>query len=304
MSLEKILIHKGEGILEGNLGFDLVSKEFQAELTGQGIELVDFKTAVPQDTNLSGVAHFTLKGKGTIERPVFSLQAAVEKIKLATAYLERIDATVDSDGQTVTLLAKIPAGQTTLEAKLPIQEPLILQGRFMTHSLDVWRTLRYQIEALPSPTSSEITATADFSIPVKDWQQSTAQISFERLGFRYINSTFQNYQPFRVQIDAQEIKVEPVQIIGPDTEITVSGQLPFNSENTGQITLSGAVNLRIIEAFVTNIEMAGILNLSGDVTGTIMNPAINAQMELRDSFINVASLPYTFHDMTFKAGIT
>jgi len=303
LQLDRIQIRKGAGILEGKLGMDLVSKEFHADLIGREIELADFKTVLPQDSTLSGFARFQFKGKGTLEEPVFSLKASVERMMVSSAYLERLDVAADSDGQTVTFKAQTPAGHTSLEAQLVLQESLTVRGHIKTQALDVWNTLRYGVESLPSPVSSEITATANFIIPLKDWKQSTARISFEKLGFRYINYSFQNHQPFSLQISAQEIALEPVQLRGPDTELTVSGKLPFSDVSTGQIAMSGAVNLRIMEAFLPNTEIAGILFLSGDVSGTVADPVLNARIELQESLLNTSAIPYTLHDMTLVARI-
>lgn len=303
LQLERIKIRKGGGILEGKLGVDLVSKEFQADLEGRDIDLSDFKTAVLHDTALSGTARFQFKGQGTLEKPVFSLQAAVERITVASAYLERFDVTADSDGQAITLLAKTPLGQTSLDAQLLLQEPFTLRGRLITQALDAWTALRYQVEPLPSPVSSEITAKADFTVPLKNWKQAAARIDFEQLAFRYINNTFQNHQPFNIQVNSHGIELEPVQIKGPEMQLTLSGRLPFSDVIPGQIVMDGAVNLRILEAFLPNTEIAGKLVLSGNVSGTVARPSVNAQIELRDSLLEISAVPYTLHDITLSAGI-
>jgi outer membrane protein assembly complex protein YaeT len=301
--LDRILIRKGDGFLEGNLGYDLESQKFQADLTGREIDLADFKTVIPQDTALNGIAHLQFKGNGTLENPVFNLKATAEKIRVGSAYLDKLGVVANSDGQTVTLQAKIPAGQTVLDAHLFLKEPLSVEGQIKTKALDVWNILSSRVEPLPSPVSSEITALATFNIPLGDWKQSTGRVSFEKLGFSYINLSFQNHQPFGINVNPQEISFEPVQIIGPETELTISGKLPFSDGDTSQIALKGAVNLRLLEAFLPSTEIGGILSLSGDISGTVTDPVVNARIELQDSVLNTSAIPYTLHDMSLAAGI-
>ena len=304
LEIKSLRVRKGEGILEGHLGIDFQSKEFLADLEGRGIDLADFRSLAPQDTPLSGMARFEFKGKGTLEKPVFSFIAALEKITVASAYLERIDATAESDGRTVILQTHVPAGRLSLEAKLLLQEPLTLRGRLTTQAWDAWNTLQHQVEPLPSPISSDITAAIDFAIPLREWKQSTARMSFEKLAFRYINYTFENQQSFTVDANFQEIRFEPFQIKGPKTELSVSGMIPFSAVNPGQISLNGAIDLRILEAFLPNTEIAGSLSLAGDVSGTVGHPVVNARITLLDSLLETSVIPYALHDLTLRAGIT
>jgi len=305
LEIKSLRVRKGEGILEGHLGIDFQSKEFLADLEGRGLDLADFRSLAPQDTPLSGMARFEFKGKGTLEKPVFSFIASLEKIAVAGAYLERIDATAESDGRTVILQTHVPAGRLSLEAKLPLQEePLTLRGRLTTQAWDAWNTLQHQVEPLPSPVSSDITAAIDFAIPLREWKRSTARMSFEKLAFRYINYTFENQQSFIVDVNAQEIRFEPFQIKGPETELSISGMIPFSVVNPGQISLNGAIDLRILEAFLPNTEIAGSLSLTGDVSGTVGHPVVNARITLQDSLLETSAIPYALHDLTLKAGIT
>jgi len=303
LSLESIQVRKEAGILEGNLEFDLESKEFRADLTGREINLSEFKAFIPQDIDLSGFARLQFKGNGTLENPIYNLQVSMERLTLASAHLEELDVTSISDGHTVTFELKTPVGQSYLEAHLLLQDPLTVNGHFSTQALDAWNIFRYQLEPRPSPVSSDITATADFTIPLRDWRQYSARIDIEKLIFRYIDYSFQNRQTISLKINPQEINLAPVQLVGPETELTVSGRIPFSEMNTGQIAMNGSVNLHILEAFLPNTELAGSLLLTGNISGTVSNPLVNARIELRDSHLSTSAIPYNLHDITLAAGI-
>ncbi len=303
LTVKKLDIAKGESTLEGTLGLDLATQTFDIDLEGKAIDLSSFKTINPEEGMISGLAQVRLKGNGPIENPVFTLHLSLEKLTAQSTRVGSLTLKAESNGQTVGLWMETLAGQVFVDAKLELNEPYLIHGQLRTEPIDIWHTLRSGLEPLPSPISSQVKAKADFVIPLRNWENSTVSVNFERCSFRYKDFTILNPQPITAKMETQELVIEDFNLRGPQTEFSASGRLPLKPERGGQINLGGYLNLKILEALLPGTEAAGTLNLKGSVSGPLAEPALNASIEMDDGQFASSIIPYDFRNISLKAPI-
>ncbi len=301
--LERISIVKAGGILEGTVELDLTTRAFEVNIAGKGIDLSSFQTLNPEEGTVSGLAQFELKGNGTVENPVFALQLSMENVIVQSVRVESLTLKAVSDGRMVDIRMETPLGQTSVEAKLILEEPYLIQGQLKTESIDIWHTIRSGLEPLPSPIASQISAVADFVIPLKDWTNSTLSLNLERSSFRYKDFTILSQIPIVVKIQNHELIIEEFSLKGPQTEFSVSGSLPLKEEHRGNINLNGSINLRILEALLPGTEASGVLNIEGSLSGSLSEPVLNASVEMENGHLASSFIPLNFHDISLKSEI-
>ncbi|MFC2170032.1 hypothetical protein ACFLRM_05675, partial [Acidobacteriota bacterium] len=233
--LDKLSIAKRGSVLEGSLGFDLKTQTFSVDFEGHTIDLSAFRSINHEEETLSGLVKFQLKGNGTVENPVFSLQLSTENLGAQRVWMGILGVKAVSDGRVVDICMETPLGQTSVVAKLILEEPYLIQGQLKTESIDIWHTIRSGIEPLPSPIASQISATADFVIPLRDWMNAKVFLSLEKGSFRYKDLTFQALKPILLKIENRELIIENFSIQGPQTEFTLSGSLPLTEKQSNNI---------------------------------------------------------------------
>jgi outer membrane protein assembly complex protein YaeT len=303
LALERISFVKAGGILEGTAELDLTRRVFDVNIAGKGIDLSSFQTLNPEEGTVSGLAQFQLKGKGTVENPVFALQLFMENIIVQSVRVESLSLKAVSDGRMVDIRMETPLGQTSVEAKLILEEPYLIQGHLKTESIDIWHTLRSGLEPLPSPIVSQVSAEADFIIPLRDWTNSTLSLNLERSSFQYKDLTILSQLPIVVKIQNQELIIEEFSLKGPQTEFSVSGSLPLTEAHQGHINLDGSINLRILEALLPGTEASGLLNIEGSLSRSLFEPVLNASVEMENGHVASSFIPLNFHDISLKSEI-
>ncbi|MGB3861117.1 MAG: hypothetical protein WA915_03470, partial [Candidatus Aminicenantaceae bacterium] len=159
------------------------------------------------------------------------------------------------------------------------------------------------LEPLPSPIASQISADADFVIPLRDWKNSTLSLNLERSSFRYKDITILSQLPIIVKIQNHELIIEEFSLKGPQTEFSVSGSLPLTEEHQGNINLNGSINLRILEALLPGTEASGLLNIEGSLSGSLSEPVLNASVKMENGQLASSFIPLNFHDISLKSEI-
>jgi outer membrane protein assembly complex protein YaeT len=303
LTLERIHMVKDKGSLEGKLRLDLSTGAFDANIDGRGIDLSTFQTLNPEEQTVSGLAQFELKGSGTVENPVFSLQLSMENLGVQNVWVGALILKAVSDGRVVDIGMETPLGQTSVAAKLILKEPYLIHGRLKTESIDIWHTIHSGLEPLPSPIGSQVSAEADFVIPLRDWTNSTLSLSLERSSFRYKDLTILSQLPIVVKIQDHELIIEEFSLKGPQTEFSVSGSLPLTEESQGNINLDGSINLRILEALLPGTEASGLLNIEGSLSGSLSEPVLNASVKMEKGQLASSFIPLNFHDISLKSEI-
>jgi outer membrane protein assembly complex protein YaeT len=303
LTLEEFSITKSEGVLEGSLGLDLIAQTFAIDLEGHAIDLSTFRSFNPEEETISGLVQFQLKGNGTVENPVFTLQLSMENISVQSVWVGSLTLKAVSDGRMVDIRMETPLGQTSVEATLALKEPFLIQGQLKTESIDIWHAIRSGLEPLPSPIASQVSAEADFVIPLRDLKNSMLSLNLERSSFRYKDITILSQLPIVVKIQNHELIIEDFSIQGPQTEFSLSGSLPLTEEHQGNINLNGSINLRILEALLPGTEASGLLNIEGSLSGSLLEPVLNASMEMDNGQLASSFIPLNFHDISLKSKI-
>ncbi|MGD8538290.1 MAG: translocation/assembly module TamB domain-containing protein [Candidatus Aminicenantes bacterium] len=303
LTLEEFSATKGEAVLEGFLGLDLRAQTFEIDLEGREIDFSTFRMINTDEKSIQGLAQLEIKGSGLLKNPVFSLQLSMENIRVQNAWIGSLGFRADSDGRAVNIRMETPLVNTSVAAKLTLEDPYLLKGQFNTESIDIWHTMRSGLEPLPSPIASQISATADFEIPLQDWMNATVSLNLEKGSFRYKELLFQATKPIRLKIENRDLIIEDFSIQGPQTEFNISGSLSMTEKQANNIQIHGSLNLRLLEALFLGNIASGLLKIDGSLSGSFLEPDFSASIELDNGHFISQFIPAEFHDISLRSKI-
>ena len=301
LQMKKFTIHKGDGVLEGSLGLNPSDRSYTVNLKGKDFKLADFKSI--DSYSFSGRLNFNLEGKGTLERPEFALSLLVEEPRVFYKEWEFIKLEVDSDGTTLKSSLDIPEGQTSFKTSLTLQEPVIIQGHLSTTSLDALNLMQKGRQELPALLTSEITTSASFSVPLKNWKEAVAAITMEKAALTYRGLMIQNDAPIVLSLEKGELTIQDFRLSGPNTKFSVSGKLPLEAKRKGRIKAEGTIQLELLELFLPGFQFRGAIALQSEIMGSLTQPSLNAQVELKEGGLTSLDIPYILHDLVLLARI-
>ena len=108
--------------------------------------------------------------------------------------------------------------------------------------------------------------------------------------------TIQNVGPIMLALDRGVVRIQSAHVNGAQTDIQASGTLPLPMQNsTGaqpmNVNVTANTNLAVLKGFSRDVTSSGNLSLTGTVRGTLSNPLINGQLQLKNAALNYASVP-------------
>ncbi len=105
--------------------------------------------------------------------------------------------------------------------------------------------------------------------------QATAQVNPEDLVFRNLN-------PIVLESSEGVATVSSFQIGGKDTNLTLTGSVPYAGKTSMKLRVDGSVDMRIFQLFDPNVQSSGRSVVDASISGALSNPAVNGTLAIRD----------------------
>ena len=89
-------------------------------------------------------------------------------------------------------------------------------------------------------------------------------------------------QPVVVAVTAKEARIQPVRLTGRDTDLEISGTIPFSSGAGGaDLAVRGGVNLAALQLVDPSLLARGIATVEASLRGALADPALSGRMDLK-----------------------
>jgi translocation and assembly module TamB len=147
---------------------------------------------------------------------------------------------------------------------------------------------------------------ADVTGPVADIPKLRANLQLSRLevstkaagaqGSAQRSITLQNQGPIVASLQDQEIRLQNARFAGPSMQLAIAGTAPITQGKPIDLTVNGNVDLKLLEAFDTDVLSEGSVALNGRATGTISDPRITGRAEVKNVSLHVADAPNGISD--------
>lgn len=100
-----------------------------------------------------------------------------------------------------------------------------------------------------------------------------------------------NSQPILIDIENRVANIRSAEFTGNNTKLDAKGRIALNRESSASVALAGDINLQILRLLDPNLRSAGIAKVQASVAGTLVNPAVNGSLELRDASFSSETFP-------------
>jgi translocation and assembly module TamB len=192
-------------------------------------------------------------------------------------------------------------GQVTLATGYPVAAKLTFKN--VTYS-------GFQDLLASSGSSAQFDAIAegqaDITGPVTDVPKLRANLQLSRLEVSTKASgvqastqrsiTLQNQGPIVASLQDQEIRLQNARFAGPSMQLAIVGTAPITQAKAIDLTVNGNVDLKLLEAFDTDVLSDGSVALNGRATGTISDPRVTGRAEVKNVSLHIADAPNGLSD--------
>jgi translocation and assembly module TamB len=288
---------------------DIESGNLQFYIDPSSINLARVKTVTDRSPGLAGTVQIDARGAAQI-RPseprimVSELNANIKAAGLATngGSLGDLTLTANTASGRVNLALDSNLAGASLEGRGAIQ---LASGYPTTAQLTfknvTWTRLAPLLgSSSVAPQGFEAAADGEASVngQLTDAQQLRGSFQLTRLQLSSNSSLLrkagsvllQNQGPISAALDHGVIRIQSAHLTGPQTDLEASGALPLSGQPL-DLALKGNLDLAILEKLDQSITSSGSIVLGATVHGTLTQPVLGGQLELRNSSLAYAGLP-------------
>jgi len=112
-----------------------------------------------------------------------------------------------------------------------------------------------------------------------------------RMGVQPQDMVIKNTQPIVVAVSAKEARIRSAQLAARETNLEVTGVLPFDARGGADLALKGTVNLAILQLLNPDLLARGSAAVTATVRGSLRDPQMNGRMELNNASLYLADVP-------------
>ncbi len=95
-----------------------------------------------------------------------------------------------------------------------------------------------------------------------------------------------------ILVTAREARIQPVRLTGRDTNLEISGTIPFAAASGGaDLAVRGTVNLVALQLINPNLLARGNATVEATLRGSLADPSLNGRMDLKDASLYIKDEP-------------
>ncbi len=301
LEVQRAVVHTGAGEVrgEGTLDFASGALDFRVGAPSIDLDKEPFASALPGEVE----GRLALEGSigGTLERP-------------------RADATVTSEGLT---LAGHPVGEDgvarlelswdgeRLTAGGGVPDVLSIDGggaltteradlAFHLASRHLGDAVRALVPAVPADFHGDLDGELKVAGDLGDPEKLLVRLELASLNLHYEGRSLVNAEPVVVRYTGTALAVDSLYLKeqGTESELFVHGSVGLEGELPLDLRLQGSVSTDWAELFLPQAGLTGTIDVLATVRGTLAEPALNGEGELRDASLVFEGFPQSLEDLS------
>ena len=283
---------RGAGIVTGTAAYRFADKTIAADLVGAALPLESFNK-LQSSIALGGQVTFRLKADGPIQAPIANGTFHVTDLRVGQEVIGSFDTDLASDGKTarLTVSSAMSTGEISGGYTLGLANPFPVEGKVSIKNIDLDPFLLAALHL--KEFSGHGKADGDISIKgaLKDPRGIVVEANFSRLILNYANVQLENSGPVRFRSSREALEIEPVIMHGTDTNVKIDGSVQFTGRRNLALHLDGAVDLRLLNESLRNMDVHGGAQINAAVEGTIDHPRITGRVHIDNASVRAADFP-------------
>jgi translocation and assembly module TamB len=284
---------RGAGIITGSAGYRYADQTIIADLVGAALPLENFEKLQSARLPVGGQVSFKLKASGPVKSPLGDGTFRVVDLRVGQEVIGSFDGSLTSDGRTahLELGSAMSTGEISGGLTLGLGDPYPLSGKISIKNIDLDPFLLTALHL--GKFGGHANADGDISVngSLKRPESIVVDASFSRLALTYANVRLENAGPVHFRSSKESLEIDPATLRGTETNLQIGGSVQFTGRRTVDMRLNGALDLRLISAFVPGVDARGPAQINASVEGTVDRPRITGRVHIEDASARVVDFP-------------
>jgi translocation and assembly module TamB len=290
-------------------GADWKSGSLQVQLTARNLDAASLHAFANLQTGVEGRVTADLRAQGGLAKGVFSLSSVAGTMTAQSVTIHGQPAgeftiTAETRGEDVSVQAKGKMDTATFDGqgswRLDGDQAGSAAIRFSRMTIDDVHRLAMLGGVAPHTAGEDLPlegfvdgVRATVSLPLshpRDFQASvtldTVQFNPKAgqalaLGVQPQDVELKNTEPVVFAVTAREAKIQSARLTGRDTNIEMTGTIPFAAAGGADLSLRGAVSLAALQLLNPDLLAKGNATVEATVRGSLNNPSLSGRMDLK-----------------------
>jgi translocation and assembly module TamB len=292
VELRDLRVLRNGGAASGTLAYDFRTGALRAALQGHNFDLAQFAFLQRERMVLAGRANFDLRGSGTLAEPVVDAELRLRGLMLNGEQVGDVDADAVTHGPDLRLSLRtyFHSAELVAEGTVRMREdwPAELHLRFAEFDVDPF--VRAYLQGRLTGHSS-VAGTVGLRGPLRDPRSLRIEANLNQVQLEVEGVAIQNDGPLRVDLADRVVRLQQVRLVGEETDFTAAGSVELAGEQRITLEVQGRVNMKLAQSFDPNIVSYGMTALDLSVRGTLSQPSLRGQLQIRDAGISWVDLP-------------
>ena len=283
----------GAGIVTGNVAYRYAERSLVTDLVGASLPLANIGKIQSSTLPLNGQITFRLKSSGPVMQPVAEGSFRVVDLQIGNEVVGSFDGDLNSDGKEARLKLKSAMSTGSLSGEISVgwADLMPVDGKISVQNINLDPFLMTSLHLKTFPGHG----TADGDITVKGELKHPENLmvdsNLSKLVLTYDVLKLENSGPIHLISTRDNLKIISAGLQGLNTNIDLSGSVQFTGRRTVAIKLNGKLDLRLLSAYIKDVDIGGHLDANASFEGTLDRPRIIGRMKLLDASLRSADFP-------------
>ena len=297
-ALNNIHLTHQDAVVSGSAAYTPATHGFRLDLSGTNFDLARVRQIHLDRLPIEGRADFALQASGTLKTPVIHADVHVRDLTLdrelaGGIYLEA----VTTNGN-----LRLTGHSELLQGKLSLEGNVGMYGDYPANisvgidhaDLDaLWHA--YLGEQLTGP--SAVAGTVTMQGPLRYPRQWALNGDLSNVSVELEYAKLHNQGPARFTYSQQTLHIQPLHMVGEETDLTGNGSIGFAGSQDLDLTADGQLGLKLFDSFDPNLTATGLMTVHMTVGGSLHEPLPQGRIAIQNGAASYAGLPSGLTEM-------
>jgi len=281
------------GLLTGDIEFDTQTREVSLDVTGAVIPLESIARAQMPRLSVGGQLNFNLHAHGPLFAPVLDGSLRVVNLRLGGDLFGSFGGKFSSDGRQLQLRVDSEMSSGHLEGQwaVALSGGYPVQGEVTIEQMDLDPFLIAALHLQGFTGHSLADGHFAFAGFLTQPETLAVEANLSRIVLNYQSVQLENAAPVSLTYRRSEVQIDRASLRGPGSDFTVSGAVSFAGRQPLDLRLAGALNLRLLDGFLPDLQSAGQAQVDATIGGTLSAPRVNGKLHVADASASYGDFP-------------
>jgi translocation and assembly module TamB len=281
------------GAANADLSYTPKTKAYTVRLNAPALVLEKLHTVQAKNLALSGTLNATVSGQGTLDDPQLTAELQLPQLTIRDKSISSIkaDLHVANHNADFTLNSSVVNSSVRAQAKVNLTGNYYTDASIETTAVPLDVLMATYLPSVPQGFKGQTELHATLKGPLKDKTQLEAHLVIPTLDASYQSIQIGLASPLHADYARSVLTLQPTEIRGTGTSLRLQGSIPLAGDATPNLTAQGSVDMSILKIFSPDTKSSGTVTLDLRASGTVKDPSVNGQLQLKDVAMLYAGAP-------------